>query len=342
MIYSEELEKSVLGVLLDNPHYVAKVFDTLLPDYFYNDANRYIYKIVRTLHSSRKLPSLEAVIHEIKRSRTEKLVGSLDYLSELSISASSPRTLKYNIEHLQELHLRRRIKEVTSTLSDKLTNTQLSLSDIITKATKAITDIASEKVTDNFSYLKDMLAGYEQKREDGVLCLDHMKPGYKRLDATLSLKPGQLVVVAARTSVGKTAFAINIAKMLSIESNKTGLFFSLEMTKDELLKRFVACVGGINGYSVDKGEFNAVPELHLQDIRLKEEAVERNDPNQAMLNTVVAQREKALNDVANMACVIAELQNRIVDLEAQLAEVPQVDTKALDDYVGAIAKEAAE
>ncbi|NCA96110.1 MAG: replicative DNA helicase, partial [Methanomicrobia archaeon] len=246
---NKEAEKAVLGAMLLSPEAVVDGLGSLAVEELYegNYANRAVFKAMRQLQDKHIPIDVQTVTEELINSKELDSVGGTDYLLELSQSAISLSNLEFYIKIIKDQAVIRNllltIREIdTAYQSEEIED----ISDFVTQAEIKIKKVTEKRRISNF-IASDELADRvresinlqsKQASEDGVTGVN---TGYTALNQfTHGFQKDNLIIMAARPGVGKTALALNIAFNASLKSNIPVAIFSLEMSADSLAKRLVA------------------------------------------------------------------------------------------------------
>lgn len=244
-------ERNVLGSVLLDDSCAAKVFSSLTEDAFaaVDKRNAYIFRAMNTLLEDHKKIDISTVHAQLATMQLDKECNSPEYLSELMDLVVNPNNVDYYIGDVRDFDtLRKFVKAMDSAKSDVYGGKVENIGDFLnTKATE-LTGIANRRSVGNFKESKDVvnqvLIDLDKARNTGNKRLIGIDTGYQKLnDLIHGFQPETLNIIAARPSVGKTAFAINLmvnaAKSL-IGQNKTIAFFSCEMDASRIMQRLVS------------------------------------------------------------------------------------------------------
>ncbi len=253
-----EAEKSVLGSLLLQNNALDEVADFLHADHFYSDANRTIYQaMIRMFETGTRGLDAVTLAEELDRRQQLEQIGGPAYVMELMETVPHAAHVKYYAGIVRDKWILRRLTEVcTDVLRDCYSGSDDS-NETLQQAERGIFEIleqqdSSQKISmeeilfDAFKRIDERAAkgGQISGLSTGFLDLDHQTNGFQ---------PSELVILAARPSMGKTALVCNIAQAAAQESRTGVLLFSLEQSKLELAERFLSIQGRIDGHRMRKG-----------------------------------------------------------------------------------------
>ena len=237
-----EAEEAVLGAILVNPEVITKVVETLKPESFYKPAHRYVYEAMLQLFNTNERIDLVSVSDVLSYNSKLEAVGGRAFINDLSYKTITTSNIEYYARIVQEKAVKRALinagSEIVSFGYD-----MNPIDESLESAEKLIFDIASKKATTDLSHIKDLvLTSYEKieyryEHKDELIGL---RTDFYELDSmTSGLQKSDLIILAARPSMGKTAFALNIAQNVAIKEKVPVAIFSLEMSKEQLVQRML-------------------------------------------------------------------------------------------------------
>lgn len=253
-------EQSVLGAVFIAPDTIISLADELVPDDFYKPANKIVFKTMLSLFKKGEPIDATTMISALTNQGQIKEIGGLNYVVELVNSTPTSK----NVEHYAKLvkeksTLRRVIADLSESLSSAYQG-DVSISDIISKTEKSMLDISNQNAGTGFRNVADILDTHMQivetrSQTDGFVT--GLSTGFVGLDKiTTGLHEGNLIILAARPAMGKTALALNIAKYVATKEGKPAVIFSLEMGAEELIERMLASEGMVEGYHLKTGNLS--------------------------------------------------------------------------------------
>ena len=255
---SIEAEKSTLGALLLDKDAVIKIADFLKPDDFYYDQNGTIYEAILFLFNQRTPTDLLTLASHLKDKKKLKQVGGETFLAELTEAVpTATHILQYATIVKQKATLRRLLKAGDTITGLGFEETE-DIENLLEKAEKALFGVSQTFIKDRFVHIKDILAQTYEKIADlhdseGKDKYRGLPTGFKALDNLLSgMQPADLVVLAARPSMGKTSLALNMAQNASKKGSTIGVI-SLEMSKEQLVERMFCSLLGVDSWKMRTG-----------------------------------------------------------------------------------------
>ncbi|ANB61656.1 replicative DNA helicase [Anoxybacteroides amylolyticum] len=253
-----EAEQAVLGAIFLDASALTLASEILIPEDFYRAAHQKIFHAMLKVADKGEPVDLVTVTAELADAKALEEVGGVSYLSELADSVPTAANVEYYARIVEEKSvLRRLIRTATSIAQDSYTRED-EVDVLLNEAEKKIMEISQRKHSGAFQNIKDVLVQaydniemlHNRKGEitgipTGFTELDRMTAGFQRSD---------LIIVAARPSVGKTAFALNIAQNVATKTNENVAIFSLEMSAQQLVMRMLCAEGNINAQNLRTGK----------------------------------------------------------------------------------------
>ncbi|MEK3888864.1 replicative DNA helicase [Bacillus sp. FSL K6-3431] len=252
-----EAEQAVIGAIFLEPSALILASEILIPDDFYRSAHQKIYAVMLKLNELGKAVDLVTVTEELSAAKMLEDIGGISYLSEISISVPTAANIGYYARIVEEKSLLRRlIRTATNIATDGFTRED-EVNELLDEAEKQIMEVAQRKNAGAFHNIKDVLV----RAYDNIELLHHQKgdvtgipSGFSELDRmTAGFQRNDLIIVAARPSVGKTAFALNIAQNVGTKTGENVAIFSLEMGAEQLVMRMLCAEGNINAQNLRTG-----------------------------------------------------------------------------------------
>ena len=253
-----EAERSVLGsILLDNDPLHDIVLLLRVQD-FYRDAHQVIYAAIRDLYDQNKGIDAVTLAEELKRRDQFDQVGGHDIITEIVESVPTAANAKYYANIVKEKAINRMlIESSTEIIRDGYSN-QFTAQELLESAERKVFSIAEDQVRGETLNLKDIVKKamemYAMRAETGGHAVTGVASGFIDLDdKTGGFHPGQLVIIAARPSMGKTALALNISDHVAINTSIPVLFVSLEMGHVEIADRLLCARSRVDGHKIKTG-----------------------------------------------------------------------------------------
>jgi len=255
--HSDEAEKSVLGAILIDKDAIVEVAEAVKSEMFYNGHHGLIYGAMIALYENRDPIDVVTVADRLKKDKSLTRVGGMTYLSELTnVVPTSANVVKY-AALVKETYIKRQMISAAATLGELAFDDSNELATILDTAEKAVFSLSQKNIKRSFIPIKEALAeSFDrldelQKMEGG---LRGVPTGFNDLDDVLvGLQDSNLIILAARPGVGKTALATNIAQFVAVEKKIPVGIFSLEMSNLELVDRMLVGQAGIDAWKMKTG-----------------------------------------------------------------------------------------
>lgn len=255
-----EAEQSVLGAMILSRNAVDVALQNLSSDSFYTKEHQLIFSAIEKLVSNQMSVDITTLTAYFVEKNELDEVGGVEYLTNISQAVYSSANIDYYIKIISEKAMVRRLIDVSEKLASKGYEDNENPLDLIQDAERKILEVTAFKKVSDFKKSSDILREVHEnlieisKQKDG---LTGVSTGFKGIDRlTNGLQKGDLIILAARPSVGKTAFALNLAQNAAHISNVPVAIFSLEMGADQLIKRMISAVGRIDGSKLRDGRLN--------------------------------------------------------------------------------------
>lgn len=258
--HSKEAEMSVLGALMLDRDAVIAIAEFLLPEHFYDEKHKRIYKAVLSLYEKRNPIDVLTVSEELKTQKTLKEIGGASFLAELSNSVPTASHVEHYGRIVKEHAVKRSLMAAAAKLFDLSMDESLASGDLLDKAESEVFNLTQNNISKSFTLLKTTLADSfdrldELHKNDGGI--RGVATGYKDLDNALAgLHNSNLIILAARPGVGKTTLALNIAQYAAVKNKKSVAVFSLEMSKEELVDRLLVSEADIDAWKLKTGKLS--------------------------------------------------------------------------------------
>lgn len=258
--HSLEAEQSVLGAMILDKEAINTAIEIIRPDDFYKEANREIFEAILVLFNKNEPVDLITLSEELKRRGTLENTGGVTYLANLSSAVATTANVKYYCKIVEEKSiLRRLIKSCDDVIAKSYENSD-EVNSIIEKAEKSIFDITQGRHREGFSPLNEvLLSSFSQIEERAANqgSLTGLTTGFIDLDNKLSgLQKSDLVLLAARPSMGKTAISVNIVTNAALKANANVAIFSLEMSKEQLVQRMISATAHVDLQKIISGRLS--------------------------------------------------------------------------------------
>ncbi|HET9134768.1 MAG TPA: replicative DNA helicase [Gemmatimonadales bacterium] len=254
--WSLEAEQAVLGAMLidtDAALRAAELVDDLM---FLKEPHRRLFRALRALVEQRSVIDFVTVREELARRGDLDLIGGIGYLDELVNAVPTAANLEFHARILKEKGIQRRLIEAATQIITETYAQQLAATELLDSAEAKIFRIAQQRREDGFTRIKEMLWPTMERIETlqrNDQTVTGVPSGFTDLDEmTTGFQPSELIILAARPSMGKTAFCLNLATHAAIEGHGVAIF-SLEMSKDSLVQRMLCAEARVDSQGVRRG-----------------------------------------------------------------------------------------
>ena len=255
-----DMERALLGALLINQNAVYEVVDVVGIDSFYAPKHRVVFDAMLTLHSKGEPIDVVTVSGKLKERKQLTDIGGGSYLSELAGSAASPGSARHYAESVQSKFILRSLIDAAAKIGELGFAEERDIEQVLDEAQAAVFAVSNTPMLQSFTAIKDELTEAWERLEhlqkhDGALRA--VPTGFRQLDNMLAgLQKSDLVILAARPSMGKTALALDIARQTATKHGTAVGIFSLEMSSQQLVDRMLAAEAGVNAWRLRTGRIS--------------------------------------------------------------------------------------
>ena len=252
-----EAEKALLGSVFWSYGALQKACEEVDKEMFYLDSNSKIFEVILELYKDKKPVDINTLTTELVNKKLINTIGGVEYLNEITDSVATGANIEYYINTVVEKFTLRRMIEVATNIVKVANDPETDVSSAVEQAEKSILNVGKFRRTTEFRKVQDVLTKAQEDLETlaknkgritglttGLIDLDNLTEG---------LKPTQLVIIAARPAVGKTAFALNITCAAAKATKKNIAVFSLEMPAEQLIMRMISSLGQIDNKKLQTG-----------------------------------------------------------------------------------------
>jgi len=278
-----ELEKAVLGALMIDNESLSDTIDSLQAEYFYKTEHQKIFEAITNLFNHTQPVDILTVTEELKRMGQLDFVGGLGYISELTNNVASASNTEFHARIIAEKFIKRSLISISNNIIGDAFNESVDIFDLLNTAEEklfTVTEGTLRKSYDKMSTLiKGALTNIEilRNKEDS---LSGVPSGFTNLDrVTSGWQNSDLVIVASRPGMGKTAFALSMARNIAVDHNTPIGFFSLEMSSEQLVNRLIASEAELGASKLRQGDLadHEMVQLHEKIKHLSEAPIYIDD-----------------------------------------------------------------
>lgn len=256
-----EAEQAVLGAMLLSHDAVIVAMEKLQSQDFYRDVHRIIFEAMEHLHWENKEIDVITLPDELKRMKKLDDVGGLEYVLNLPNLVGSAANIEYYANIVAEKALARNLISTCTELTTEAYDGQKETEALLDDAERRILQLSDTKNRGDFASVGavvEVTLDKITKLYENKAGLTGLPTGFRDLDRmTSGLQPSDLILVAARPSMGKTAFTLNIAQNVGVRQHKTVAFFSLEMSQEQLVQRLLCQIAHIDSQKLRTGQLNS-------------------------------------------------------------------------------------
>ena len=259
--YSLEAEVSVLGGMLIDNDAVARAIEVVDDSMFYREANRRLFRSMSRIFERGGVVDVITLNEELKKTNELESSGGAGYLAELLDAVPTAANIEYHARIVREKALLRRLIEAASDIiRDVYDQGERDVEQVLDEAEQRVFRVAESHEREGFVWIKEILwptFEHIEKLQESAGGITGVPTGFKDVDRmTTGLQKGDLIIVAARPSMGKTSWALNVAQTAAIEHNTTVAMFSLEMSKEQLVQRFLCAEGRVDAQRLRQGKMS--------------------------------------------------------------------------------------
>ena len=242
--HSVEAEQSVLGSILLDKEAMISVSETLVPEDFYKEAHKLIYESMLKLYNSQSEIDLITLTDELRDQGYLDDIGGIAYITSLSTVVPTTSNIKYYVNIVKEKSISRQLISAANDIINLGYDGSAKVEYVLENAEKKIFDISQERATNDFQPINQVISEalsmleklYEEKND-----VTGLTTGFRDLNKKINgLQRSDLLLIAARPAMGKTAFALNLVQNAALKGDASVAVFSLEMSKEQLVQRMIA------------------------------------------------------------------------------------------------------
>ena len=255
--HSVEAEQSVLGSILLDKDAMISVSETLIPEDFYKEAHKVIYECMLKLYNSQSEIDLITLAEELRDQGYLDDIGGIPYITSLSTIVPTTSNIKYYVNIVKEKSIVRQLISAANDIINLSYDSSAKVEDVLENAEKKIFDISQERTTNDFKQINQVLRDtydmieklYSDKTE-----VTGITTGFKDLNKKINgLQRTDLILVAARPAMGKTAFSLNLVQNAALKGDASVAVFSLEMSKEQLVQRMLSAQSNVELSKIKTG-----------------------------------------------------------------------------------------
>lgn len=255
-----DAEKSLLGAILMSEESLPDVTEIVTPLDFYDERHEHIYRAMWTLYEKHRPVDLLTVKDELKKKKLTEKAGGSAYLSELASYTPTAAHAKAYAELVSKAAIRRRLIAAATNITESAYEEDSETLELLGEAEKSLFAVSEQNTKSEMVSIDELLSETFDRLEtlhENKGSIAGYKTGYPDLDRmTAGFHKSDLVILAARPAMGKTALALNFARNVASINKKAVLIFSLEMGKEQLINRMLADASGVSSFKLETGNFS--------------------------------------------------------------------------------------
>ena len=252
-----DLEEVVLGAMMIDKKGVDEVIDILQPEAFYKESHQLIFSSIISLFEKQEPIDIKTVSFQLKKDGNLNIVGGDYYLIELSQKVSSSAHIEFHSRIILQKFIQRKLISISNDIIEDSYDETSDVFDLLDKAESKIYDISQRNLKKDTQSAEDLVLAAKKKIEEisKKEGLSGIASGFGEIDRlTSGWQPSDLIIVAARPGMGKTAFTLSMARNITVENNIPVAFFSLEMSAIQLITRLISSETGLNSEKLRTGK----------------------------------------------------------------------------------------
>lgn len=252
-----DLEEAVLGALMIEKDALSAVIDILKPEIFYKDSHQKIFQAIQVLFIKSSPVDILTVTAQLRQQGDLEMVGGAYYITELTNRVASAANIEYHSRIISQKYIQRELIKISTEIINNAYEDTTDIFDLLDSAEKNLFEIAQNNLRRDSRKMDDIIReslDNIEKLKDKVDGLTGVASGFTALDRiTSGWQPSDLVIIAARPAMGKTAFVLSCARNAAVQFNKPVVVFSLEMSSVQLVNRLISGETEIEQEKIRKG-----------------------------------------------------------------------------------------
>ena len=349
-----DLEEVVLGALMLEKEAVNEVIDILSPEAFYLDKHQKIFAAIKALFGKSEPIDILTVTNELKQRGELEMVGGAYYISKLTNRVVSAANIEYHARIIMQKHIQRQLILLSSDMIHKAFEDTSDVFDLLDEAESNLFHISENNLRRSYDSMQDLVSKAIKEIQNAKNADNKLRgvpSGYTALDEiTQGWQKSDLIILAARPSMGKTAFALNLARNAAVEFNRPVAFFSLEMSSVQLVTRLISTETSLTADKLRKGDLaeyewqqlntkvtpltdapifiDDTPQLSVFELRAKCRRLKQQHDIQMVfvdyLQLMTAKGDKGLNREQEISTISRSLKSLAKELEIPVLALSQL------------------
>ncbi len=253
---NKEAEMSVLGVTFIDNSLVDKICEEINVDMFFDERNKYLFEAITSMHENGIPIDAGTIKEELDKKKRLTAIGGLAYISEVIDSVITTANLDYYINILKESATRRNLIDAATLITNEAYDEE-NITTVLDNAERNILNVVKTRSVKDFVPIQEILRRAQAKLEElakNKKLITGLETGFYDFDRiTTGFQPGELIILAARPGMGKTALVLNMATYAATTTDKAVAIFNLEMTAEQLVNRIISGIGSIDNNKLQTG-----------------------------------------------------------------------------------------
>ena len=340
--HDSEAEKAVLGAVFLDPEAIIDASDVLQPDDFYEHANRIVFQAMLNISDREEVIDPVTLQDELKKNNQVDDIGGIAYVTELSMATPTAAHVTYYAKIVKRKALLRNLISTSQRIIQNAIEGSDDVTDILDDAESQIMGVSQDNASGGFKSIHDVLNTAMEEinsiPDDGNM-VTGLPSGFSELDKmTTGFHDDELIILAARPGVGKTAFALNVAQFVGLKTDKTVAMFSLEMGAEQLVQRMLASEGLIDSQHLRTGQLTDEEwrKLVVAAGSLDNTSIYIDDTPGIKMSEIRAKARRLAKEKGNLGLIVIDYLQLI---EGPRSESRQQEVSAISRQLKKLAKE---
>lgn len=340
--HDSEAEKAVLGAVFLDPEAIIEASDVLQPDDFYEHANRIVFQAMLNISDREEVIDPVTLQDELKKNNQVDDIGGIAYVTELSMATPTAAHVTYYAKIVKRKAILRNLISTSQSIIQNAIEGSDDVTDILDDAESQIMGVSQDNASGGFKSIHDVLNTAMEEinsiPDDGNM-VTGLPSGFSELDKmTTGFHDDELIILAARPGVGKTAFALNVAQFVGLKTDKTVAMFSLEMGAEQLVQRMLASEGLIDSQHLRTGQLTDEEwrKLVVAAGSLDNTSIYIDDTPGIKMSEIRAKARRLAKEKGNLGLIVIDYLQLI---EGPRSESRQQEVSAISRQLKKLAKE---
>ena len=340
--HDSEAEKAVLGAVFLDPEAIIDASDILQPDDFYEHANRIVFQAMLNISDREEVIDPVTLQDELKKNNQVDDIGGIAYVTELSMATPTAAHVTYYAKIVKRKAILRNLISTSQRIIQNAIEGSDDVTDILDDAESQIMGVSQDNASGGFKSIHDVLNTAMEEinsiPDDGNM-VTGLPSGFSELDKmTTGFHDDELIILAARPGVGKTAFALNVAQFVGLKTDKTVAMFSLEMGAEQLVQRMLASEGLIDSQHLRTGQLTDEEwrKLVVAAGSLDNTSIYIDDTPGIKMSEIRAKARRIAKEKRNLGLIVIDYLQLI---EGPRSESRQQEVSAISRQLKKLAKE---